>query len=103
APSRCVDTVAGKPSGDIFDTAVGRLRIMILVDFRDDGFLAEAQQGQRIANRAARFSRILPSNENPLGLQFDTVWNQEQRASGPHDEISGIERGFVSALANNHE
>jgi hypothetical protein len=45
APSRCVDTVAGKPSGDIFDTAVGRLRIMILVDFRDDGFLAEAQQG----------------------------------------------------------
>src|SRR5208283_3437722 len=57
----------------------------------------------RIANRAARFSRILPSNENPLGLQFDTVWNQEQRASGPHDEISGIERGFVIALANNHE
>ena len=68
APSRCIDTVARKPSDHILDTVIGRRRIMILVDLRDDGFLAEAQEGQGIVNRTSRFSCILPSNENPFGL-----------------------------------
>ncbi len=40
APTGGVHTMTCKPGGDIFDTALGRLRFMILVDLRDDGFLA---------------------------------------------------------------
>jgi hypothetical protein len=62
APSNGGYTVACQPSDNIFDTAIGRRRIMFLVDLRDDGFLTQAQQRQGIENRAACFTRV-PSKQ----------------------------------------
>jgi hypothetical protein len=80
APSRCIDTVARKPSDHILDTVIGRRRIMILVDLRDDGFLAEAQEGQGIVpvERARRtyekeIASLRAATAGPSGLDLSDV------------------------------
>src|SRR5262245_47173784 len=87
------DVVTAEPGGHIIDMRLRRATLCVALDeLKDIDLLGPLKERERVIDRAARLTRVLPCHRDTLQAEIlDLGWNNENGAPRLHDQIARVE------------